>query len=108
MKVWLLVPVKSFDQAKSRLAVALAPAERALLSRRLLARTLEVAQASGLFAGTLVVSHDLAVLEFARSGARPRFANGAAASTQRWTRAAGRPKAPAPRRSSWCRPICRW
>jgi 2-phospho-L-lactate guanylyltransferase len=66
MRVWLLVPVKPFDQAKSRLASALAPAERALLSQRLLARVLEVAQASGLFAGILVVSRDPVVLEFAR------------------------------------------
>jgi 2-phospho-L-lactate guanylyltransferase len=65
MRVWLLVPVKPFDQAKSRLAPALAPGARAGLSRRLLARTLEVAQASGLFAGILVISRDPAVLEFA-------------------------------------------
>ena len=70
MRVWLLVPVKPFDQAKSRLSGVLAPAERARLSRRLLARTLEVAQASGLFEDILVVSRDPAVLELARqSGA---------------------------------------
>lgn len=65
MRLWLLTPVKPFDESKSRLAAVLARHERAALTRSLLERTLDVAQASGQFAGLLVVSRDGAVLDVA-------------------------------------------
>ena len=58
MNLWLVVPVKPFDESKSRLAAILARQERAALTRSLLTRTLHVAQASGHFARLLVVSRD--------------------------------------------------
>jgi len=66
MKPWLLVPVKPFDEAKSRLASVLVPTERRALMRRLLVRTLRLAAESQLFAQRLVVSRDPAVLQTAR------------------------------------------
>jgi len=66
MNRWLLAPVKPFAAAKSRLAPVLTPAERGLLMRSLLERTLALAQASNLFARLLVVSRDPLVWEVAR------------------------------------------
>ena len=71
MNLWLVVPVKPFDESKSRLAAILARQERAALTRSLLTRTLHVAQASGHFARLLVVSRDDAVLGDQR-GHQPR------------------------------------
>jgi 2-phospho-L-lactate guanylyltransferase len=62
MKLWLIVPVKPFDQGKSRLAPILEPAGRATLNRQLLAHVLSTAQSSGLLAGMLVISRDERVL----------------------------------------------
>ena len=71
MKLWLLAPVKPFDESKSRLAAILSRAERAELTRALLERTLHVARDCGGFAGLLVVSRDDAVLALAAaSGAQ--------------------------------------
>ena len=67
MKLWLLTPVKPFDESKSRLAAILSRAERAELTRALLERTLQVARDSGRFAGLLVVSRDAAALNVAAS-----------------------------------------
>lgn len=67
MKLWLLVPVKPFDEAKSRLASVLSLDERTTLMRRLLVRTLHLAAATQLFAQRLVVSRDPAVLDVART-----------------------------------------
>ena len=66
MNRWLLAPVKPFAEAKSRLASVLTPAERALLMRSLLERTLALARESKLFARLLVVSRDPLVWEVAR------------------------------------------
>lgn len=64
--LWLLVPVKPFDEAKSRLATVLPEAERAALSRYLLTRTITLASDTGLFARVLVVSRDCAALDLAK------------------------------------------
>lgn len=66
MSLWLLVPVKPFSEAKSRLASALAPAERTALMRGMLERTLRLAEESHLFAQRLVVSRDDLVWQTAR------------------------------------------
>ena len=73
---WLLAPVKPFAEAKSRLASVLTPAERGLLMRSLLERTLALARESNLFARLLVVSRDPLVWEVARKAGR-RHAAGA-------------------------------
>jgi 2-phospho-L-lactate guanylyltransferase len=65
MKLWLLTPVKPFDESKSRLAAVLSRAGRAELTRALLERTLQVARDSGRFTGLLVVSRDDAALRLA-------------------------------------------
>lgn len=71
MKLWLVTPVKPFDESKSRLAAVLSQAERAALSRSLLERTLRVAQDSGRFTGLLVVSRaDAALSTAAAAGAQ--------------------------------------
>ena len=69
--VWAIVPAKPFRKAKSRLAAALSPSERAQLSREFLAHTLSVlAQSPGVIQ-TVVVSGDPAALFLARaSGAQ--------------------------------------
>ena len=65
MNLWLLAPVKPFDESKSRLAAILSRAERSELTRALLERMLQVARDCGRFAGLLVVSRDDAVLALA-------------------------------------------
>ncbi|MCX6040749.1 MAG: hypothetical protein NTV69_06415, partial [Caldilinea sp.] len=69
MKLWLIVPVKPFNEGKSRLSRALQPAQRAELSARLLAQTLSTAQHSARFDQIVVVSRDPAVLAAARTAA---------------------------------------
>lgn len=72
MNLWLIVPVKPFHEAKSRLTGALSPEERTLLSARLLEHTLLVATAAQSFSRTVVVSRDPAALSMAaRSNALP-------------------------------------
>ncbi|MBO9394097.1 MULTISPECIES: 2-phospho-L-lactate guanylyltransferase [Caldilinea] len=72
MNLWLIVPVKPFHEAKSRLTGALSTEERTLLSARLLEHTLLVAAAAQSFARTVVVSRDPAALSMAaRSNALP-------------------------------------
>jgi len=63
MKLWTLVPVKALDQAKSRLASALAPEERAALVQRLLERTLEVLRLVPTVAEIVVVTADPGIAE---------------------------------------------
>ncbi len=63
--LWLIVPVKPFGQGKSRLASQLSPTERAVVSRQMLIHLLEVAAASRVLAGVLVVSRDPNVLALA-------------------------------------------
>jgi 2-phospho-L-lactate/phosphoenolpyruvate guanylyltransferase len=67
MKLWLVIPVKPFDEGKTRLADALTPGARATLMRDLLAGVLAQVGESGLLAGTVVISRDEAALELART-----------------------------------------
>jgi 2-phospho-L-lactate guanylyltransferase len=72
MKLWLAVPAKPLSESKSRLSPALDAEARTALSRRLLTHVLRTAQASGMLAGTLVVSRDAAVRALAaQQGAIP-------------------------------------
>jgi 2-phospho-L-lactate guanylyltransferase len=66
MNHWAVIPVKPLRDGKSRLAGILAPEERARLTSRLLARTLDVLNQVEGIAHTLVVSRDPAVLKIAR------------------------------------------
>ena len=80
MKLWLVTPVKPFDESKSRLAAVLSQAERAALSRSLLERTLRLAQDSGRFTGLLVVSRADAALSTADKLISKKSAEGQRAS----------------------------
>jgi 2-phospho-L-lactate guanylyltransferase len=42
LPLWVIIPVKPLDEAKSRLATSLSPEQRALLARELLTHTLQV------------------------------------------------------------------
>jgi 2-phospho-L-lactate/phosphoenolpyruvate guanylyltransferase len=71
MRFWALVPVKPLDQAKSRLAGALAPAERASLVQSLLERTVGILRQVPAIAETLIVTGDPGVAAWAsRAGDR--------------------------------------
>jgi 2-phospho-L-lactate guanylyltransferase len=65
--VFAIIPVKPLRQAKSRLARALKPPLRQALVRSLLSRTLDLLNANAHIAGTIVISHDVTVLELARN-----------------------------------------
>ena len=67
MSTWAIIPVKPFLTAKSRLAGALSPDERAALSRDFLARALDVLGEVPEVAHRLVVSRDPAALTLARA-----------------------------------------
>jgi 2-phospho-L-lactate guanylyltransferase len=56
MSIWAVIPAKSPDAAKARLAPALSAEERAALARRLFRSTVEAALACPALAGTIVVS----------------------------------------------------
>lgn len=56
--IWAVVPVKSFNSAKSRLASVLQPEERKQLSFTMLADVLSALQASSRLTGTIVVTSD--------------------------------------------------
>ena len=58
-----LVPVKNFSAGKSRLAPALCPAQREILSAFMLGSVLRVLQESGRFAWVFVVTHDVRVAQ---------------------------------------------
>lgn len=58
MRVWLIVPVKSLGESKSRLAAVLPAGARAGLMRRLLRHVLTIAQAADCFAEIMVISRD--------------------------------------------------
>lgn len=62
MSLWLIMPVKPFHEAKSRLNGVLSENQRAKLSAHLLVRTLSIAAATQLFERTVVVSRDPAAL----------------------------------------------
>ena len=67
MDLWLIIPVKSLTQGKSRLAAALSPAERQHLSRRLLEQTLSTVSNVDELAGVLVISPDEEAQAIARA-----------------------------------------
>ena len=72
MKLWLVIPVKPFQESKSRLHPVLNSAERAALSRRLLTGVLttvmEFAKEPGVdMAGVLVISRDRTVRRVAEA-----------------------------------------
>ena len=66
MPLWAVIPVKPFREAKSRLAAALSPDERANLSREFLIHTLDVLKQVPAVKRALVVSRDTAALQLAR------------------------------------------
>jgi 2-phospho-L-lactate guanylyltransferase len=65
MNLWAVVPVKPLDQAKSRLAGALAPQERASLVQGLLERTVGVLRQVRAIAEIVVVTGDSVVAAWA-------------------------------------------
>jgi len=83
MKLWLVIPVKPFQESKSRLHHVLDADQRAALSRRLLdgllATVMEFAAEPGVqMAGALVISRDRAALRLAEwAGAVALSENGA-------------------------------
>ncbi|MCZ2094829.1 MAG: 2-phospho-L-lactate guanylyltransferase [Anaerolineae bacterium] len=66
MSVWAIVPVKPLSRAKSRLAGALSPEERRLLSEQWFRRVLTAIAGAPQVAGTLVISRDTHALAIAR------------------------------------------
>ena len=56
MSIWAVIPAKSPDAAKARLAPALSAEERAALARRLFRGTVDAALACAALAGAIVVS----------------------------------------------------
>jgi 2-phospho-L-lactate guanylyltransferase len=89
--VWGIVPVKSLDEAKGRLAPALSPAERRQLSWDLLLHTCEVLQATAGLANLMLVSRDPEVLalagRFGAQGLAEQAAGGLNAALQQATAA---------------------
>jgi len=67
MKLWLLVPVKSFHEGKSRLTKVLSVHERVALNQAMLAHVLASSQAANVLAGILVISRDRAALAQAKA-----------------------------------------
>jgi len=66
MTVWAIVPVKPLQRAKSRLASVLSRDQRAELSRRMLARTLDLLADIPQVEQSLVISRDSRALALAR------------------------------------------
>jgi 2-phospho-L-lactate guanylyltransferase len=58
MALWVIVPVKSIHQGKSRLAGILNESERASLNKAMLTNLLQVLRSSDAFSGVVIVSHD--------------------------------------------------
>lgn len=71
MSVWIVLPVKPLNRAKSRLADVLTPEQRQRFAEMMLRRTLTVTRAVRAVTGTLVISRDTKALAIARDyGAR--------------------------------------
>jgi 2-phospho-L-lactate guanylyltransferase len=88
MTVWAIVPVKPFNQAKSRLAAVLSPQERETFSRGLLTHTLDVLAQVHEVERVLVVSRDTEALMLARAhGAHTVTESGAPELNRALTRA---------------------
>lgn len=66
MRVWVVLPVKPFVRAKSRLAPVLPAAEREMLAEKMFRHGLEVLTTTRQIAGVLVVSRDTKALAMAR------------------------------------------
>lgn len=65
MNLWVIVPVKSLQETKSRLSRILLPGERAQLTQAILARTLTLLQTMTAVCQILVVSRDSTVANLA-------------------------------------------
>src|SRR4051794_16905671 len=78
MGVWVIVPVKPLNQAKTRLSQVLSPEERQQLAETMLRHVLSVVQHVPQLMGTLVISRDNKALSIAREyGARTVQESGA-------------------------------
>ena len=78
MGVWVIVPVKPLNQAKTRLSQVLSPEERQHLAETMLRHVLGVVQHVPQLMGTLVISRDNKALAIAREyGARTVQESGA-------------------------------
>ncbi|MEZ4708421.1 MAG: 2-phospho-L-lactate guanylyltransferase [Caldilineaceae bacterium] len=72
MRLWLITPVKPFEEGKSRLAKVLSIAERTSLNQQLLTNLLTVVQRASVCTGMMVVSQSRSVLRLAAAhGAIP-------------------------------------
>jgi 2-phospho-L-lactate/phosphoenolpyruvate guanylyltransferase len=71
MSIWVIIPVKPFNRAKSRLSEVLSPQQRQSLAENMLRHVLQVVASVPQVMGTLVVSRDTKALALARDfGAR--------------------------------------
>ncbi len=70
MNLWTIIPVKSLDHTKSRLANILSLAERGRLTETLLRRTLQQLESVPLLEETAVISLDPTVADIARAYGR--------------------------------------
>ncbi len=78
MGVWVVIPVKPLNQAKTRLSQVLTPQERQQLAETMLRHVLGVVQHVPQLMGTLVISRDNKALAIAREyGARTVQESGA-------------------------------
>jgi 2-phospho-L-lactate guanylyltransferase len=78
MGVWVVIPVKPLNQAKTRLAQVLTPQERQQLAENMLRHVLGVVQHIPQIMGTLVISRDNKALAISREyGARTVQESGA-------------------------------
>ena len=58
MSLWTIIPVKPFNEGKSRLAACISPQQRRALNRELLTRTLTAINKAQIDAQIVVVSRD--------------------------------------------------
>jgi len=78
MGVWVIIPVKPLNRAKSRLSQVLTPEQRQQLAETMLRHVLSVVQPVSQVMGTLVISRDGRALAIAREyGARTVQESGA-------------------------------
>jgi 2-phospho-L-lactate guanylyltransferase len=66
MSVWVIIPVKPFARAKSRLSTALSQEQRQQLAETLMRHTINVVKPIPQVTGTLVISRDTKALAIAR------------------------------------------
>jgi 2-phospho-L-lactate guanylyltransferase len=78
MSIWVVIPVKPLNRAKSRLSQVLSPTERQQLAETMFRHVLQVVNKVPQIIGTLVISRDGRVLSIAREyGARTVQESGA-------------------------------